>query len=172
METGIHSENARIGGTLVWYWHICKRQVWLMSHGIEPNPQDEYLALGRLIDQNSYSRERHQLTFGDDKFDFMQSNDEGVVICEVKKSSRAEASARMQLAHYLYDLHKEGIEARGLLMFPTERKRVEVELTDELKAELDSIYAGIHALTERATPPRAEMGKYCGKCAYADYCWS
>lgn len=169
----MYSERARIGGTLVWYWHICRRQVWLMARGVEPNPQDDYLALGRLIDQNSYARERHQLTFGDDKFDFMQSSEEdGVVVCEVKKSSRAESSARMQLAHYLYDLQKAGIEAKGLLMFPSERKRVEVELTEELKTELDSIYAEIRTLTERETPPPAAVCKYCRKCAYAEFCWS
>ena len=168
----MYSENARIGGTLVWYWHICHRQVWLMARGVEPNPQDEYLALGRLIDQNSYARERHQLSFGDDKFDFMQADGESVIVCEVKKSSRAEASARLQLAHYLYDLEKAGIEARGLLMFPTEKKRVEVVLTDGLRAELDAAYASIHDLVEREEPPPAEMGKYCRKCAYAEYCWS
>lgn len=169
----MYSEGARIGGTLVWYWSICPRQVWLMARGVEPNPQDESLSLGRLLDQNSYSRERHQLTFGDNKFDFMQSGNDGhLVVCEVKKSSRAEASARLQLAHYLYDLRKAGIEAKGLLMFPSEKKRVEVELTDELMAKLDGIYAKIEELAERELPPPAEMGKYCKKCAYADYCWS
>ena len=168
----MYSENARIGGTLVWYWHICRRQVWLMARGIEPNPKDESLTLGRLVDQNSYARERHQVTFGDDKFDFMQSGDEGLVVCEVKKSSRAESSARMQLAHYLYDLQKAGIPAKGLLMFPTEKKRVEVELTDDLRAELDAVYAAIRNLTEEVAPPPAETCRYCKKCAYAEYCWS
>lgn len=170
--SAMFSEQARIGGTLVWYWHICHRQVWLMARGIEPNPDNDYLALGRLIDQNSYARERHQVAFGDNKFDFVRSEEDGLVVCEVKKSSRAEGSARMQLAHYLYELQKAGIDARGLLMFPTEKKRVEVELTEELKAELDSIYAAILRLTEEETPPHAEMGRYCKNCAYAEYCWS
>ena len=57
-------------------------------------------------------------------------------------------------------------------MFPTEKKRVEVQLTEELMAELDGVYAKIAELTARELPPSAEMGKYCKKCAYADYCWS
>ena len=157
---------------MIWYWHICHRQVWLMARGVEPNPQDEYLTLGRLIDQNSYTRERHQVAFGDSKFDFMQSGEEGLVICEVKKSSRAEASARMQLAHYLYDLQKAGIVAKGMLMFPTEKKRVEVNLTEELKAELDAVYVAINELVEQPVPPSAVECRYCKKCAYAEYCWS
>lgn len=165
------SEDARIGGTLVWYWSICARQVWLMGRGIEPEPKDESLALGRLIDQNGYARERHQVAFGDNKFDFVQGADGEMVVCEVKKSSRAERSARLQLAHYLYDLRKAGIEARGILMFPTEKKRVEVVLTDELASELDSVYAGIEELVRKDAPPAAESCKYCRKCAYAEYCW-
>lgn len=171
MSLATYSERARVGGTLVWYWSICTRQVWLMARGIEPEPKDEFLALGRLVDQNSYARERHQVGFGDNKFDFVQGADGDLVVCEVKKSSRAERSARLQLAHYLYELQKAGIEARGVLMFPTEKKRVEVELTDEAIAELDSIYAEIEALVRRASPPAAEFCKYCGKCAYAEYCW-
>ena len=78
----------------------------------------------------------------------------------------------MQLAHYLYDLQRAGIAAKGLLMFPTERKRVEVELTDELEAELDLTYAAIRRLVGAAAPPPAKNCKYCKKCAYAEYCWS
>ncbi|CAM1379525.1 CRISPR-associated protein Cas4 [Fretibacterium fastidiosum] len=167
----VFSEEARIGGTLVWYWSICVRQVWLMARGIEPEPRDDFLALGRLIDRNSYARERHQVAFGDNRFDFVQGADGDLVVCEVKKSSRAERSARLQLAHYLYDLQKAGIEARGVLMFPTEKKRVEVVLTDELMAELDAAYDAIGTLVRRDAPPAAESCKYCGKCAYAEYCW-
>lgn len=167
----VFSEEARIGGTLVWYWSICVRQVWLMARGIEPEPRDDFLALGRLIDRNSYARERHQVAFGDNRFDFVQGADGDLVVCEVKKSSRAERSARLQLAHYLYDLQKAGIEAKGVLMFPTEKKRVEVVLTDELMAELDAAYDAIGTLVRRDAPPAAESCKYCGKCAYAEYCW-
>ena len=166
------SEKARIGGTLVWYWSICHRQVWLMARGVEPDREDESLSLGRLIDQNSYARERHQVGFGGNKFDFIQSADGRTVVCEVKKSSRAEKSARLQLAHYLYDLQKAGNDAKGLLLFPTEKKRLEVELTDELKHELDAIYLEIERLSALSAPPSAERCKYCGKCAYAEYCWA
>lgn len=165
------SENARIGGTLIWYWSICHRQVWLMARGIEPDPSNEHMVLGRLIDENSYARERHQVAFGDNKFDFIQSEGDRVIVCEVKKSSRAEASARLQLAHYLYELEKMGIEASGVLMFPKEKKRVSIELTTETKNELDGVYKEIKALTELENPPPAKSGKYCPKCSYAEYCW-
>jgi CRISPR-associated exonuclease Cas4 len=166
------SEKARIGGTLVWYYSICHRQVWLMSRSIAPKPDDDYLALGRLIDQNTFVREKHQITFGDNKFDFMQDKDGTLIVSEVKKSSRAERSAILQLAHYLYALKKESIEAKGVLHFPTEKKKVDVILTDHLIAELESIYSAILALASKETPPHSEWSKYCPKCAYAEYCWS
>ena len=167
----ILSEKARIGGTLVWYWAICHREVWLMARGIEPEPKNEYLTFGRLIDQNSYAREKHQVDFGDSKFDFMQSEDGQLVVSEIKKSSRTEKASRLQLAHYLYSLKKEGIEARGVLLFPTEKKRVEVDLTPDLITELATIYVAIETLTSQMVPPPLVHCKYCGKCAYSEYCW-
>ena len=171
-EIAMFSEPIRMSGYLVQSFFICRRQTWLLSRAVMQDQDNEYLSFGRLVDRDSYSRDRHQLSFGDDKLDFIRSDDDGLVVCEVKKSSRAEASARMQLAHYLYDLRKAGIEAKGLLMFPTEKKREEVRLTPEIMAELDDIYAKIEELTERSAPPPAKMGKYCKKCAYAEHCWS
>lgn len=48
----------QIPGTLVWYYHICPREVWLMAHEINPEQENPLIELGRLIHENSYSRER------------------------------------------------------------------------------------------------------------------
>lgn len=50
-------------GTLVWYYHICKRQVWLMGHCIGPEHENPLMAEGRSM--------------------------RGNVILEVKKSSKS-----------------------------------------------------------------------------------
>lgn len=109
----VFSELPRIGGTLVWYCLICKRQVWLISHGVEADKEDEFLKLGRLIDESSYERVRHSVSFGDSKFDLLKEEKGVLVIGEIKKSSRSIEAARLQLAHYLYELAKSGIAARG-----------------------------------------------------------
>ena len=36
-------------GTLVWFYKICKREVWLMSKNILPDQMDENIDLGRLV---------------------------------------------------------------------------------------------------------------------------
>jgi len=168
----IFSEAPRIGGTLVWYCLICKRQVWLMSHGIEADKEDEFLKLGRLIDESSYKRIRHSISFGDSKFDLLKEENGVLVIGEIKKSSRSIKAARLQLAHYLYELAKFGVAARGELLFPEERRREDVSLTEELQSKLDAIYTEIKEIVILSCPPQAQNCKYCRHCAYQELCWS
>lgn len=54
------------------------------------------------------------------------------MVAEVKKSSRSFDAAQLQLGHYLYELEKQGQHAKGLLLFPKERRREEVLLDDPL----------------------------------------
>ena len=167
-----YSELPRIGGTLVWYYSICKREVWLMCRGIEPDRQDESLTLGRLIDTKNYSRETHSIALGDNKFDIVRDKDGTVVIAEVKKSSRTLDASTLQLQHYLYELEKEGIKAEGELLIPKEKKKVPVTLDKESRNGLDRIYAEIMEIGQLSEPPKAAKCKYCTKCAYREWCWS
>ena len=166
------SEAPRIGGTLVWYHSICKREVWLMAHGLEPDRDDEFLVMGRLIDQNSYGRDKKSIDFGSNRFDVLREEDGTLVIGEVKKTSRSIDAARFQLAHYLYELYKSGVDAKGQLLFPKEKKKETVELTEEMKTELDAIYDDIRNIIKLEVPPERVKCRYCRNCAYKDFCWS
>ncbi|WP_286954084.1 MULTISPECIES: CRISPR-associated protein Cas4 [Aminobacterium] len=172
MMTTSFSESPRLGGTLVWYFTICKREVWLMARGVEPDRDDEFLALGRLMDKTTYNRDRHCIDFGNSKFDIMREEKGTLVVGEIKKSSRSIDAARLQLAHYLYELQKNGVEARGELLFPKEKKREEVLLSEELKTHLDQVYQEIIAISSLEAPPCAKKCKYCRNCAYNELCWS
>jgi len=166
------SEPPRIGGTLVWYYFICKREVWLMARGIEPDRQHDDLLLGRLLDRSSYSRDSHDVQEGNSRFDIVRDKDGILVIGEVKKSSRAKEASRMQLAHYLYDLSRDGIYAEGELLFPKEKKREHVILDDALKGLLDKAYVDIKKIVEGNQPPPLRLTGFCKKCAYSEWCWS
>lgn len=161
-----------VGGTLVWYYFTCKRQVWLISHQLTPDQEDTNVAIGRLIDRNTYGREKKQLAAGSSKMDIFSIVDGQLVIGEVKKSSRYRDSARMQLAFYLKQLAERGIEAIGELRFPEEKKRETVELNKELMAELDRVERDILRIVYQDNPPVPEKVKWCRKCAYAEFCWS
>jgi len=166
------SEGARIGGTLVWYYFICKRQVWLMARGIEPERRDDALIEGRLLGEHSYARDRHSIQVGDSNFDIIRREAGIFVVGEIKKSSRFEQAAKMQLAHYLYVLLKKGIRAEGELLFPKERKKEKVVLDPLLEKSLEKIYREINKIANSDRPPELKRNRYCTRCAYRYWCWS
>ena len=50
-----------ITGTLVWYYYICKREVWLMSRHLTPDQEDPFIEIGRLISESAYRDERKEI---------------------------------------------------------------------------------------------------------------
>ena len=112
----------RVNGTLIWYYFICKRQVWLMSHGLEPNQDDSNIILGRFIHENSYLRNKKEVSVGNIKIDVLNKKDGQVVLGEIKKSSKFIESAKMQLSYYLLELKRHGLVGKGVLMIPKEKK--------------------------------------------------
>jgi CRISPR-associated exonuclease Cas4 len=160
-----------VGGTLIWYYYICKREVWLISHQLTPDQENTNIAIGRIIDATSYSREKKQLAVGASKMDIYRLADGKLVVGEVKKSSKYRDSARMQLGFYLKELATRGIEATGELRFPEEKTRELVELDEKLKSELELVERDILRIVYQVQPPPPVKNKYCRNCAYAEFCW-
>jgi CRISPR-associated exonuclease Cas4 len=161
-----------ITGTMVQGYYICSRQVWLMSRQIIPEQDHPFIEMGRLIDEDSFQREKKKIRYENLVLDFVKSEGEEMVIGEVKKSSRAEKSARLQLLFYLYRLEQKGINARGVLSFPEERRRVPVELGDKERQELEQVFAGIKKIIGRERPPVRNKIGFCRHCGYRGFCWS
>lgn len=162
----------RITGTLIWYYYICHREVWLMAHNMAPDQDDTNVALGRFFGEQSYGREKKEVSFGNLKFDVIKKDERGLVLAEVKKSSKFFKSARMQLAFYLSELRDKGIEAKGELLFPREKKREFVELDLDLLDQLEEAKRGIYRIAAAEIPPAPKKIAFCGKCAYGEFCWS
>jgi len=161
-----------ITGTLVQSYNICKRQTWLMAHQIIPDQEHPYIETGRIVDQETYIRDKKKISFENVVLDIIRSDEGNIVVGEVKKSSRAQESARLQLAFYLYRLKQSGVEAKGLLLFPEEKKRMPVELTPPLEEELENIFKGINAVVSMEMPPHPQKIGYCKNCGYKEFCWS
>ena len=53
-----------VNGTLMWYYMICKREVWLMSRNIVPDQKDTNIDIGRFIHETSYTRNKKEIEFG------------------------------------------------------------------------------------------------------------
>lgn len=162
----------RVTGTLVGSYMICKREMWLMSRQILPDQENPYLELGRFISETSYERERKQIHLENVVIDLTRLDEEKIVVGEIKKSSRAIDAARMQLSYYLYILLQYGIEARGELLFPKEKKREAVELNDAAIGNIERVIEDIKEVASRDLPPPALRIGYCTHCAYREFCWS
>lgn len=53
MDASLH-----ITGTLIWYYFICHREVWLMARQINPDEDNPNVDLGRFIQEQTYPREK------------------------------------------------------------------------------------------------------------------
>ncbi|MCK4643615.1 CRISPR-associated protein Cas4 [bacterium] len=163
----------KINGTLIWYYFICKREVWLMSHQINAYQDNDLLEIGRVIHSESYKRDKKEIQIGNMKFDIMRKENGELLIGEIKKSSRYVSSSKMQLAFYLRELRdKYQIHAKGRLLFPKEKKQIEVELNSQMEYELDMAEREIFEIMQAELPPPLEKNKFCSKCAYKEFCWS
>lgn len=168
----MENQEINVNGTLVWYYFICPREVWLIAHQINPDEDNANVNLGRFIQDYSYPRERKEILVGHSKMDVFRVSKEGLIVGEVKKSSRYRDSARMQLAFYLSELKQRGIVAKGELRFPREKRKEEVILDGRMELELDRVRRDILRILYLPGPPAPIKINFCKKCAYAEFCWS
>lgn len=162
-----------ITGTHIWYYYCCPREVWLMLHQINPNQDDPNMHLGRFIHEMSYARDKSkEILLGNIRLDIVRQDKEGLVIGEVKKSSKYAKSARMQLGFYLLELKERGVIAKGELLFPKERKKEEITLTESMEKELLEAMERIKALALEDRPPEPRKIHFCKNCAYNEFCWA
>ncbi len=164
--------STEVTGTLVWYYAICPREAWLMAHQMEPEREFDLLAEGRLNQEAHYKRATKELSLPGMRLDQVRREGNRLVVSEVKKSSRFLPATRLQLGYYLWRLHEEEMEASGEILVPEERRREVVELTPELKMEVEALVARLEALVREPAPPPAKKIPVCNKCAYAEFCWS
>jgi len=143
-----------------------------MAHEINPEQDHPLVEMGRIFHEYAYKREKKEISLEGMKIDLLKKEGNDYIICEVKKSSRFEKPAKMQLAYYLYKLKSIGVNAKGELLIPKEKKKIKVELNEELEKEIEKAVAHIKDIIGRENPPPPKKIKYCGKCAYRYLCWA
>ncbi|MGN0177181.1 MAG: CRISPR-associated protein Cas4 [Methanobrevibacter sp.] len=162
-------ENKKITGVMVQYYVTCKRELWFYSHQINMNYNNEDISIGKLIHERSYSRENKEVKVDNMVFDYIK-NDGDLKIFEMKKSSKLSIGAKYQLYFYLYNLKDIEPNAKGILIYPKERKKEEVILTDEIIKEMDDILEGIIEIINLEIPPKAKKMPYCKRCSFYELC--
>lgn len=161
--------DVRITGLMVQYYHVCKRELWFMSRGIDIDRETTNIQRGTHVDETSYQDARRSFMVGNRiQLDVLESGD----VMEVKVSSALEKPARMQLLFYLWFLREvHGVEKDGVLAYPTERSRESVTLDSETTEAVEETVAGILDIVAREQPPPLEKKPYCDSCLYQDICW-
>ena len=163
-------EKADIGGLEVNYFLVCKRKLWLYARHIQQETSHDRVELGRFVHEESYKRLKKEIEIGSIKIDLLNDG----AVCEIKLSSKMEEAHLWQLYYYLYYLKRQGFsKIKGLLLFPKEKRRKEVELSTEIEKKLQQIIAEIIALKKMPFPPEKISKKsFCHKCAYFEFCYA
>lgn len=159
-----------ISGTMFYYYFVCKRKLWFFTNEIQMESENEDVIIGKLIDENSYSRElKHVLIDNTVNIDFIK---EWKILHEVKKQKSVEEAGIWQLKYYIYFLRKRGINIeKGILDYPKLKKREEIFLTEEDEKRIEEILLEIREIVNLKLPPKLEKLKICKKCAYFEYCY-
>ena len=155
---------------MFYYYFVCKRKLWFFANEIQMESENEDVIIGKLIDENSYSRElKHVLIDNTVNIDFIK---EWKILHEVKKQKSVEEAGIWQLKYYIYFLRKRGINIeKGILDYPKLKKREEIFLTEEDEKRIEEILLEIREIVNLKLPPKLEKLKICKKCAYFEYCY-
>jgi CRISPR-associated exonuclease Cas4 len=163
-----------IGGVKVNYFFLCKTKLWLFSHFITQEQESELVILGKIFENITFKEVRVKNILIDQKIsiDFIKSK-KGLILHDVKKSSKLSTAHLYQLLYYLWYLKTlKGINRlKGIINYPKEHKKVEVIFTSEKENEIKNILQQIQQITSLPQPPKPEKKKYCRKCAYFEFCW-
>lgn len=159
----------RITGLMVQYYEVCRRELWLMSRGLDIDRHAVNIRRGTHVDETSYRDKRQSFTVnGRIAIDLLDSGD----VMEVKVSSKLEEPARLQLLYYLWYLETVlDIEREGVLAYPRERKRERVELDERNRERIEGVLQGVIDVVESEHPPELEKKPVCSACLYQDICW-
>lgn len=165
---------AKITGTQIAYYIVCKRKLWLFLKYIEMERFSELVEIGRLISEEAFKRENFkEISFGDTiKIDFLKVGDE-IVVHEVKKSRKLEEAHIWQVKYYIWVLRKLGIKANlGVIHYPKLRKKLEVYFTKEDEEKIKEIIGYIQKIKQEKTLPPLIEKPYCKNCAYFELCFA
>jgi len=160
-------------GTQVNYYIVCHTKLWLFTHNISMERENENVEIGKFIHETSYSREKKDVIIDNRVgIDFIREKDK-LIVCEVKKSKKMEKAHRYQLYYYLYYLQKfKGImNVEGRLLYPT-LKEVDVVVLDEyVIREIEEMLSRISEIVSYDASPEPVKKPYCRRCAYFEFCW-
>jgi CRISPR-associated exonuclease Cas4 len=162
-------QNLQYTGTQINYYFVCKRKLWLFTKDIRFENENEYVQIGRLIDENTYKRNKKQIEIGKIKIDFMDNKG---VIHEVKKSNKIEKAHIYQVKYYILTIKEMGVEnVTGEIDYPKLKKRQVVVWETGDETIFNNIFLDIQKILDKIIPPAVIKKNFCSKCAYYEFCF-
>ncbi len=160
-----------IRGTEVNYYFLCSLKLWFFSHNITMEQNSELVKLGKLIHDLYYgSEKKNEIIDNQIAIDFVKKG-KIIEIHEIKKSSKMKKAHKFQVLYYIYFLKKKGIDAIGIINYPTERKREIVELNDKNLEILKNALEDIKRIKKSVKPPKPKKKWFCKACSYYELCF-
>lgn len=158
-------------GTLVNYYFVCKRKLWLFAHQINFETESDTVALGRLLSETSYDRQKKEIKINEmisiDWIDFRNK-----VIHEVKKSDKLEEAHLWQVKYYLYFLESKGVRGfRAEINYPKFHRRELIKLSDSDREHLKEVVDEIEEILTMDEIPERVRIPACRSCSYFEFCW-
>lgn len=161
----------RVSGVRLSYYIVCKTKLWLFDHNIWLENEYENVRIGRALQETRYKKSRKDLRISENAtIDYVVRGDL-VEVHDIKKSSKMEEAHILQMAFYLWELKRRGVEAIGYLNYPIEKRRREIRLDEVLEKKLMSVMDEIRRIEAGPMPPPVRKS-YCRKCAYELFCWA
>lgn len=175
----------QISATVFSYQLICPRKAWLHQQGIRMEQESETVAIGRLLDETSYSRSEKHLDLyatAPDGTPLTGRIDRAVlkdgVLHETKKGRSCSEAHQWQVRFYLWLLKLNGVDGpggapfRGQIDYPALRRSEPVDLTERHEQELILQLKELTSLLAADRPPqRIEERGFCKKCAFEELCY-
>ena len=164
------SDEMYVRGVQVNYYFVCRTKLWLFSHNVSMERESVAVKLGKLIHGSVFDRDEKEIHIGPIAIDAVRKGDV-IEIREIKKSRAFEKAGYYQLLYYLYYLSKLGIKAVGKLIYPKQRKNIEVTLDDLGRKEIEHVLEEIQNIVNGSMPEPAYRS-HCRKCAYFEFCFA
>ena len=157
-------------------YNICPRQAWLMYRHLNADQFNDFIEIGRLIDETTFKREKKKVYLADLEamIDMILRKDGTYCIAEIKKSSRTLSSGIFQLKYYLYLLkYNKSIDVKGIIKIPKERVSKEVILTSDDEHLIESRLCEMSEILLKEDIPSVNRDiNRCKKCGHFEFCWT
>lgn len=174
--------NKSINATLINLYHVCPREMWLHTNGINMEHNSDIVYDGKLLHEKSYPQRAEKYREIDisattengvtltGKIDFYDAKEK--VIHEIKRSNKVESAHEWQVKYYIWLLEQNGIaDVTGIIEYPKLRETKEILLTEADKNYLKLVVYKIVELQQSEICPPRLNSKICKSCSYYDLCY-